>query len=141
MISQYLLKNKKQSKVSGAFCLCTYFNTDAAMSHLATFFFGAYDYLLGFIFKVDSRAMMVQFEELAEKSAPNRKIMHIHRRMKTFTREACDVIIKGGGFKNRKDYYEKTSFNNKLGKITVPVFYLNSEDDPLFGPDVIVVDN
>lgn len=40
------------------------------------------------------------------------------------------------GFKDATDYYEQSSVYRHLGEITVPLYVINSDDDPFFGGDI-----
>mmetsp|Transcript_116 Transcript_116/g.131 ORF Transcript_116/g.131 Transcript_116/m.131 type:complete len:335 (+) Transcript_116:218-1222(+) len=140
IISKYLEKFGTESKVSAAFCLNSHFNAFKAMGYLRVNKYGIWDLILGTIFKSDTREMMYQFDEIAKKACPERQIREEFDRMRNLSVDVCNIIVKAHGYSSLEEYFEDTSFDGDMHKIKVPVFYLNAEDDPIFGTGVIPYD-
>jgi predicted alpha/beta-fold hydrolase len=50
------------------------------------------------------------------------------------------LVAKVAGYKSVKEYFFDSTISHRLKDIRVPTFFLNSLDDPLYGPHVIPID-
>ena len=59
----------------------------------------------------------------------------------TFSVDYVKLIARVAGFETVEQYFKESTISHKLHQISVPMFFLSSEDDPIFGSEILPLDH
>ena len=74
------------------------------------------------------------------KKNPEKSIAEEFKKVLKLSDHWSKLIAKIAGYKSTKEYFQDSTITHKLKDIKIPTFFLNSLDDPLYGPYVIPYD-
>ena len=110
------------------------------MEHMSTYFFGIYDYMLGYYSRISTVPVIASVDHLNSKNHPERMIHDGLSTVYSLSNYIENIIVKIENFKNVSQYYHESSCTHRLHDIKIPLFFLSSFDDPILGNKTIPID-
>ena len=84
------------------------------MNHLSTYWFGAYDFILGLFSKLTNQETVQIIDGLNAKLNPDRVVGADYNKQYRLTKFIENIVMKIEGVKNYKDYLWESSCHHRL---------------------------
>eukprot|EP00347_Sterkiella_histriomuscorum_P004112 403361706 len=140
ILANYVAKAKYDCPLKAAVSIGCHYDSDISLKHMSSYWFGLYDYILGYYCRMMNQETIKVIDALNSKTNPDRIIGDELSKIYQLTHFIERIITKIEGIKSWQEYVLESSCTHRLQDIKIPLFFLSAHDDPVFGNKCIPID-